>query len=850
MKAKALAVTVSAALVLWACSEGGAVSAEGDVLGDGAGLGDNNGVGWDTVFDGFRSDGKPIGSDVAPEPGSFGAPCESNEDCLSGYCIEGPDGLMCTKLCVEDCPTGFECVGTNVGADVVFICVPLIDRSCEPCTSDLQCAGGRCVPFGTAGKFCLTDCQEASCKEGYACQNVQVGSKSQQLCVPNSATCECVEASLGLEKSCKLKTGENTCYGVQFCTENGWGDCNLPLEVCDGKDNDCNDVVDDGMLNPKTGKYESDEHCGVCNNSCKAMNAFKAHGKCDVSGPVPTCVWECENDYFDVNVNPTDGCECEYLGAQDDPDVAGDANCDGMDGVEKDGFFVAKNGDDVNPGTRDLPVLTIQQGISLAFEQAKPAVYVATGVYEESIELMPGVGVYGGYSADFELRDPDLEQTALLGFPATPELPGAVNAFGIQDIPSLLSGFHVFGGDAVEAGGSSYAVYLRDCNGSVRLVSNRIAAGNGRDGTHGADGKDGEDGSDGAGGSAVKYLTSACAQANWTTGGGGGSKVCSGEDVSGGAGGTAVCPDWDESGDQPKSKPFDQSHKAEEWGKSGAGNGSGGGGEPGYDHLIWEAETACTICGVPKSPDGGTFLTGSGEDGKNGKNGDDGGTGNGCATAQGEVVEGLWIPGQGSGGGKGKSGAGGGGGGAGGGVETIGCKGNPTFEYTDIGGSGGGGGSGGCQGDGGEGGKSGGGSFGIFVVATGQVASLPDLEGNLVQTGFGGDGGDGGSGGTGGEGGTGASGGAEGDGNAWCASMGAHGGSGGRGGHGGGGGGGCGGPSFGVYLSGAAAELAAAYVTDNQFDMKGAAGSNGSGGKSMGQSGSDGQAGASGQTNF
>lgn len=66
--------------------------------------------------------------DAAPEitlPPDFGNPCSGNEDCTTGFCVEGPSGYVCTKTCVEQCPEGWGCRGVESGSsDVVFVCVP------------------------------------------------------------------------------------------------------------------------------------------------------------------------------------------------------------------------------------------------------------------------------------------------------------------------------------------------------------------------------------------------------------------------------------------------------------------------------------------------------------------------------------------------------------------------------------------------------------------------------------------------------------------------------------------------------------------------------------------------------
>src|SRR5690606_35572805 len=60
--------------------------------------------------------------DVPIEPGGFGAPCQGNGDCDSGWCVEGAEGYLCTKQCVEECPGGYDCKAVQSGgADVAFL---------------------------------------------------------------------------------------------------------------------------------------------------------------------------------------------------------------------------------------------------------------------------------------------------------------------------------------------------------------------------------------------------------------------------------------------------------------------------------------------------------------------------------------------------------------------------------------------------------------------------------------------------------------------------------------------------------------------------------------------------------
>ncbi len=91
------------------------------------------------------------------------------------------------------------------------------------------------------------------------------------------------------------------------------------VEVCDGVDNDCNGVVDDGV------DLAADvQHCGRCGNRCDLppnRDAGCAAGQCFVGG--------CVAGFVDANGDPTDGCE--YACAPSGVEVCDgdDDDCDG-----------------------------------------------------------------------------------------------------------------------------------------------------------------------------------------------------------------------------------------------------------------------------------------------------------------------------------------------------------------------------------------------------------------------------------------------------------------------------------------------------------------------------------------
>ena len=739
-----------------------------------------------------------------------------------------------------------------------FQCVSTISSACQPCSVDENCAGDGAACLDLAeGMFCGSACEsEEECQTGYEC--IAAGKPKKQ-CVPKSGSCTCDGTNTDLSSACSVTwTPPNpaqpayTCNGLRLCTADGWTECKLPTEACDGADNDCDGALDEDFKDDDQ-VYSQVEHCGGCNISCLALSFPNAAPACDVDGPVPVCGYTCTAPWVDVNDLALDGCECL---PSSDEDLAGDgvdSNCDGIDGDVLKGVFVAKDGSDLAAGTLDAPVLTITEALKRAQNFAKRDVYVATGVYSEAIRLVDGVGVFGGYSSDFLDRDPLLFETALIGPEPADKFPATVNAMEIASdaaaMPTIVAGLTIFGTNAGnQPSANSYGIFIRNCGSKLTVHANRIFGGPGGAGLSGSSGTEGTDGKSGKAGKNAydvgkytsfgnRYCTDA---ADALGGGGGGQHVCpDGQAVHGGIGGQGSCPLFGQI-------PSAASNGASGTGPAGAG---GAGGAAGYSGKI-DTATDCNFCIVPAAP----MTGGLGQPGVPGLTGS---AGIGC-NQNGSIEGGHWVGGAGADGGGGGHGHGGGGGGPGGGVDVIGkqCKGaglETNAGGHDIGGSGGGGGSGGCGGSGGIGGQTGGGSFGIFVVYTADAVGLPKLTQNTLQRGTGGSGGAGGPGGAGGVGGAGAPGGDSGEGDIekFCARSGAPGGNGGQGGHGGGGGGGCGGPSYGIYAHApGAAGLLGAYKSQNTFLPGGAGGPGGSGGPSAGLTGSKGSTGQAANTNF
>ncbi|MGM0576891.1 MAG: putative metal-binding motif-containing protein [Myxococcota bacterium] len=237
------------------------------------GVSDAGDVGVDGVADApdgdeGEPDAGPDAEDVAdvddasgwgpPCDGCPGTPCDDNGDCLSGWCVDGPEGSVCTKTCQESCPEGWSCRSVQSGSDVAFICVYLHVPFCAPCRTQQDCAyalaptgGNRCVsrPDG-AGSFCATPCEEDDeCPGDATCEEMALGGDSQRLCQP-VGECACSTWAVDLEASttCAESNEHGSCEGGRTCTEAGLTACDAATpaeETCDGTDEDCDGEIDE-----------------------------------------------------------------------------------------------------------------------------------------------------------------------------------------------------------------------------------------------------------------------------------------------------------------------------------------------------------------------------------------------------------------------------------------------------------------------------------------------------------------------------------------------------------------------------------------------------------------------------
>jgi len=729
-------------------------------------------------------------------------------------------------------------------------CVPDVEVLCLPCANDEDCSifqpGATCLEVGGSLR-CMRPCDDG-CPEGYECAGGE--------CRPETGSCACTPEAEGVAFACLLQTASAACAGRQLCADGELTICEPAFdEICNGEDDDCDGSSDEDFIDD-AGRYVHIDHCGECNAPC-APSGPHYEASCVVEDGSPICMEDCEDGFADIDLVRSNGCECEYgVGTWPPSRLGVDADCDGEIDSSDEFVFVATWGSHDADGTLIDPLRTIAEGTDLAARLDKTVV-VTGGIFQERLEVVGGVEVYGGYAADFTDRDPALYPTELQprdGLYGTPVL----TCHGVT-AHAVVGGMTIMGSDAVVPGAGSTAVYLDGCTSAVELVDLVVFSGRGADGRPGADSSDnlaewglsslleldGDRGRDGADGFPTE---SPDCTTDSVPGGDGGRHTCAGTStaVDGGGGGDAVCVDGRcrvgapcgnggctdfMVGDECDMDAVLAAAVPNPPGEDGMGPGGGSGGASTYNAPT-DRDT-CSFC------DDNPTLARVGENGEDGSRGESGDGGSGCSDPGGVFTPatGIWTSGPGGDGEVGRDGGGGGGGSCGAGYDVI----SGVVGCADaLGGSGGGGGSGGCGAPRASGGDGAGSSIGVAVRLPPGTAEGPRCEGVAVVASVAGNGGPGGIGAAGGSAGHGGLGGGT---AFWCSRRGGRGGDGGDGGDGGGGGGGCGGSvsGFHVIASGAGARAYRdALESANHVEGLPAGGRGGPGGFSPGQSGTSG----------
>ena len=269
-----------------------------------------------TVGESGGSSGDTSATDDGSIPGGPGDPCADDENC-EDYCLilEGDAEGTCVEACPEGtCRPDFVCVSIDTRSGPQDACLPAPDTFCQTCSSSVECgdAFDICAPLA-GGDYCIVDCANDPdiCPLGFTCGligSVDDGTIVQQ-CVPNNGIC-CVD-------------GDGDVYGEGGgCMGSDCDDSNPDVygsapELCDGLDNDCDEMIDNMVID-----------CGVAGCELGSLGYYETgaemctDGLCEGPGTSLCGLYSCV-DGGDQGDNCATACDVE-----DDLKCIPDAHCD------------------------------------------------------------------------------------------------------------------------------------------------------------------------------------------------------------------------------------------------------------------------------------------------------------------------------------------------------------------------------------------------------------------------------------------------------------------------------------------------------------------------------------------
>jgi putative metal-binding protein len=277
--------------------------------------------------DGSGSDGPGDGSGRDAGDGGSCVPtglevCDGVDNDCNGQIDDGP-----IDLGTNDCNQVGECSGAvkACAAGKVLCSKPGKPEECNGLDDDCDGVIDNGDPGG--GAKCGTDVGECIAGELH-CNLVThavecvgaVGTPGAQSETCNGKDDDCdnkFDEGIGPLGTCGNGTGECT-LGTLQCVGGGVvcvGGTGPAFEACDHKDNDC-----DGKTDEDTDLKTDPRNCGDCGVVCSVAHAIAGCG-----GTPPHCtVAACQIGFFDIDKDPTNGCEYACT-------VQGDEACNGQD---------------------------------------------------------------------------------------------------------------------------------------------------------------------------------------------------------------------------------------------------------------------------------------------------------------------------------------------------------------------------------------------------------------------------------------------------------------------------------------------------------------------------------------
>ncbi|HOH76499.1 MAG TPA: MopE-related protein, partial [Myxococcota bacterium] len=159
--------------------------------------------------------------------------------CLVDYCNEGwwkASDLSCQRFPESQCLACSSDASCQIPGDV---CIPADSVGNTYCMWD--CSEDALRPE--------LDPDRKTCPEGYYCRETNDLGQPLFKCFPQSNSCDCLAANAGHVRACVISNSFGRCFGDQTCQPaTGWTVCNAQtpsVEICNNNDDDCNGLIDE-----------------------------------------------------------------------------------------------------------------------------------------------------------------------------------------------------------------------------------------------------------------------------------------------------------------------------------------------------------------------------------------------------------------------------------------------------------------------------------------------------------------------------------------------------------------------------------------------------------------------------
>ena len=238
-------------------------------------------------------------------------PCQAGlETCFEGACVVIADASDMDgdgHEAAQDCDDNDVSIHPEVYEQCDGIdnnCDGQTDEDCPPCEEGQGRLCGTSVGMCAPGFQICFDGKWGSCEERVRPSPEECDWLDNDCDGLTDEVCPCTDGDIF---PCGV-SGDGCWLGEQLCRDGSWNDCTARLpepELCDGFDNDCDGYTDEGYELPGDPK-----NCGECGNDCSDNHPDAPSGSTMPTCQNSWCRYYCLGDYYDVNGDRTDGCEC------------------------------------------------------------------------------------------------------------------------------------------------------------------------------------------------------------------------------------------------------------------------------------------------------------------------------------------------------------------------------------------------------------------------------------------------------------------------------------------------------------------------------------------------------------